>query len=226
MLTKQQKKLLLFIEGFQKEKGISPSFDEMRCAMEQKSKSSIHTLLSGLVERGFVRKLNNRARALEIIKHPDLSLNTPAFLVAESKPSPKKDQSNDDDIITVPFFGAQTTVFPLKLFLSNPHQILRIPKSFLGAASHMVSAIQIKGDSLKELGILDNDMVFFDETHTSKAGEVVLAVTSDDMIHVRRWEEREGKVLLSTNSKYMMPEVFEKDQIKIIGTMIGLSRKA
>ncbi|UNM06018.1 MAG: hypothetical protein H6925_06045 [Holosporaceae bacterium] len=166
MLTKQQKRLLSFIQSFQQENGISPSFEEMRHAMNQKSKSSVHTLLNGLIERGFVKKLTNRARALEIIKDPNFT--SLAFSARETaplipKPMPSSNESMPSNMVSVSFLGGHSAVFSAKVFLSNPKQVMQLPCSLLSTtASSDLSAIQINGDSFKESGILDGDILYFE----------------------------------------------------------------
>ncbi len=228
MLTKQQKRLLSFIHSFQQENGISPSFEEMRHAMNQKSKSSVHTLLNGLIERGFVKKLTNRARALEIIKDPNF---TPlAFSAREASPLTANPLSSNkvapSNMVSVSFLGSHSAVFSAKIFLSNPKQIIQIPSALLNTApTSDLSAIQISGDSFKESGILDGDILYFEMGATPKNGDVVLALVGDDMVHLKKWERKGDKIILSTSSKYMMPQVFDKDQIHIKGTIVGVTRK-
>ena len=232
MLTKQQQKLLVFIKEFQDENGISPSYDEMRCALNQKSKSSVHMLLTALVERGFVRKLNNKARAIEVIK----SVHRSPLVLAASEGLPVKDQEISSDVIcksseyselvSVPFYGEQPSIFPLSVFLSNPEKVLALSKdSFSYTPAQDYCAFQVSGDSLKELAILNHDTVVFKMGTEVAPGQLVLAVVDDENIQMKKYELQDGKIILSAANKYMMPQVYDQDRVRIKGCMAGLIRK-
>lgn len=232
VLTRQQQKLLFFIKNFQDQHGISPSYDEMRCALNQKSKSSVHMLLTALVERGFIRKLSNKARAIEVIKFfvpaspvlgvsesIPLRVETPAPLITIEK---KTEHSSWD----VPFYGKQTTVFSLQTFLSTPDRILTVPKSFISYREGVdYCAIQMSGDSLKEMAILDNDILFFEMGPKEPSHQIVLAVVDDENIHMKRWDVKDDKVVLSLGNKYMIPQVYDMERVQAKGVLVGLSRK-
>ncbi|HCI48950.1 MAG: hypothetical protein A2977_02530 [Alphaproteobacteria bacterium RIFCSPLOWO2_01_FULL_45_8] len=230
VLTKQQQKLLFFIKSFQDQKGISPSYDEMRCALNQKSKSSVHMLLKALVERGFVRKLNHKARAIEVIKFVNQDSAFAAsegrpLKVEENQPSVVSSQSKDEMLAYVPFYGKHSTIFSLKTFLSSPEKILSIPKEILFyLEGHDYCALQISGESLKEVAILDDDMLFFKMGVEAHPGQIVLAVVDDETVHMKKWEITDGKVVLSLGSKYMMPQVYDRDRVSIKGVMVALGR--
>jgi repressor LexA len=232
MLTKQQQRLLFFIKNFQNEHGIAPSYDEMRCALNQKSKSSVHMLLNALVERGFVRKLNNKARAIEVIKFLDrglaLSANeSVASKIEATECSVSNNMVKDSSVGHFPFYGKQNTIFPLKIFLSSPEKILSIPKGsfFPYLEGHDYCSIQVSGDALKEMAILDNDVLFFKMGSEAEAGQIVLATVDDENIHMKKWEIKDDKVILSLGSKYMIPQVYEADRVSIKATMVALVRK-
>ena len=232
MLTKQQKKLLSFIEFFQKEHGISPSFDEMREAMAQKSKSSVHTILNALVERGFIRKLSNRARALEVLRHPE---SLTSFSVRESAFRPEANLihsplseaviKGNSTFVSIPFYGSLPMVFSSKVFLSAPLEMIDLSPSFLDPPkdSDMI-ALKIKGDNLKEAGIHDADTVYFNMSAIPQNGDIVLALVEGDTIHLKKWEQKGNKIILSTSSKYMMPQAYDIDEVHPKGVLIGLSR--
>ena len=230
MLTKQQQKLLSFIKDFQQGTGVSPSYDEMRLALNQKSKSSVHMLLMGLVERGFIRKLSNRARALEILKYPDMG--TPTLIASESSSEQgpilvKEEKKEEASSIGLPFYGVQGTVFPIKSFLSDPEKMISIPKDLISKSSNAsYCAIQMSGDALKEMSILDGDILFFKMTHKAEAGKIVLASVDNENIHVKKWEEKDGKIVLSLSNKYMMPQAYGPERVSIKGVMVLLTRKA
>lgn len=232
MLTKQQQKLLFFIKGFQDENGISPSYDEMRCALNQKSKSSVHMLLNALVERGFIRKLNNKARAIEVIK--STARGSVALAVQENSYSKEQKIScSGDDLIvhgsseiSVPFYGKQPSVFPLTVFLNPPEKNLPFSKeSFTYMPDYDYCAFQISGDSFKEMAILDEDIVLFKLGGDPIVGQLVLAVVDDESIHMKKYELQEGKVILSAANKYMMPQVYDAERVRIKGHIVGIIRK-
>lgn len=232
MLTKQQQKLLSFIKDFQDKNGISPSYDEMRCGLNQKSKSSVHMLLSALVERGFVRKLSHKARAIEVLKF--VGPVSPAIAVAEAVPTLAIENSVGDtanrtaseSFCYVPFYGKQATIFPLKTFLSSPEKILTVPKDLVSYEDGQdCCAFQVSGDTLKEMAILDNDVLFFKMGPSHQPGQLVLAVVDEETVHMKKWDLRDGKVILSCGNKYMMPQVYDADRVQVKGVLAALNRK-
>jgi repressor LexA len=232
VLTKQQQKLLFFIKTFQDKNGISPSYDEMRCALNQKSKSSVHMLLNALMERGFVRKLSHKARAIEVLKF--VGPVSPAIAVAEAAPAlaletaplTTADRTLNESFCYVPFYGKQATIFPLKTFLSSPEKILTVSKDLVSHGEGQdCCAFQVSGDSLKEMAILDNDILFFKMGSTHQPGQLVLAVVDEETVHMKKWDLRDGKVILSCGNKYMMPQVYEADRVHVKGVLVGLTRQ-
>lgn len=234
MLTKQQKKLLTFIQDFQLKNGISPSYDEMRTALNQKSKSSVHMLLNALVERGFVRKLNNKARAIEILK------NIPSFGPSLAACSVKEDFSmsvakpqttiaiqtlSQEGTVQIPFYGDHATPFPFSVFLMPAQSTLSFPKnSFHYQEGADYCCLKIKGDSLKDLAILDEDILIFKMDHNASSGQVVLALVEDESFHIKKYEQQDSKIILSAANKYMMPQVYDHQQVRVKGCLVALVR--
>ncbi|HCL66968.1 MAG TPA: repressor LexA, partial [Rhizobium sp.] len=206
MLTRKQQELLLFIHERMKESGVPPSFDEMKDALDLASKSGIHRLITALEERGFIRRLPNRARALEVIKLPEAY--TPSFQprrgfspsviegslgktqpVTAAKPA-AEGQSNS---MSVPVMGRIAAGVPISAIQNNTHDIT-VPAEMLGSGEHY--ALEVKGDSMIEAGILDGDTVIIRNANSANPGDIVVALVDDEEATLKRFRRRGASIAL------------------------------
>ena len=199
MLTRKQHELLLFIHERLKETGIPPSFDEMKEALDLASKSGIHRLITALEERGFIRRLPNRARALEVLRLPDSiapGLNagarkfSPSVIegsLGKAPPAPPKPAASNDDalagVVSVPVMGRIAAGVPIDAIQHQTHSIA-VPPDMLSGGDHY--ALEVKGDSMIEAGIFDGDTVIIRETQTANPGEIVVALVDQEEATMRR----------------------------------------
>src|SRR5689334_10235728 len=170
MLTAKQRELLLFIDNRLKDEGISPSFDEMREALDLKSKSGVHRLISALEERGFIRRLPNRARALEVLKVPEAKATVPA--TAATAPPPRA----ANDILDIPLHGRIAAGTPIEALQGT--DTLPVPAALLGPGEHY--ALEVAGDSMVDEGILDGDFALIRRQDTARDGEIVVALINEE----------------------------------------------
>ncbi|MCK8778673.1 transcriptional repressor LexA [Rhizobium sp. NTR19] len=238
MLTRKQQELLLFIHERMKESGVPPSFDEMKDALDLASKSGIHRLITALEERGFIRRLPNRARALEVIKLPEAyspsmqprrgfspsviegSLGKPSASTASAKPAPAAaDNSNS---ATVPVMGRIAAGVPISAIQNNTHDIT-VPAEMLGAGEHY--ALEVKGDSMIEAGILDGDTVVIRNGSTANPGDIIVALVDDEEATLKRFRRRGGSIALEAANPAYETRIFPPDRVKIQGKLVGLIRR-
>ena len=215
MLTAKQRELLLFIDSRLKESGISPSFDEMREALDLKSKSGVHRLISALEERGFIRRLPNRARALEVTKIPEarpLATITPIRSVA---PAPA------NDVVDIPLHGRIAAGTPIEALQGTEN--FAVPAALLGPGEHY--ALEVSGDSMVEEGILDGDFALIRKIDTARDGEIVVALIDDEEATLKTFR-REGRMIRldPANSRYE-PQRYEESRVRIQGRLAGLIRR-
>ena len=225
MLTAKQHELLHFIQEKLDESGISPSFEEMKEALGLKSKSGIHRLISALEERGFLRRLPNRARALEVIKLPEGS-KTAAPVARETvvplrKPAPALRPIAANDIIEVPLHGRIAAGVPIEAF--EDHNQLAVPAALLGAGDHY--ALEVSGDSMIEAGILDGDYALIQKADTAREGDIVVALV-DGQDATLKYFRREGRMIRldPANSAYE-PQRYEAERVMVQGRLSGLLRR-
>ncbi|MEI8320940.1 MAG: transcriptional repressor LexA [Alphaproteobacteria bacterium] len=230
MLTKQQLNLLSFMKKYKEKEGIPPSYDEMRQGLGIKSKSGIHALISSLEERGFLKRLHHRARAIEIIKIPEILQSGPVFVAREEMTSGAKTSAPTENpgSVRVPFFGKIPTVIPMVHFL-QPKEVLRVPQFFINSfapekASHYL-ALEVAGDFLKDSGILDGDVVILEESKDFKENEICLAIIDQNEVYLKKISRHDGKIQLTASNKYMMPLVFEAERVTPKAYVVGLIRK-
>ncbi len=232
MLTKQQFKLLSFLKSYQEEQGIIPSYDEMKKGLGIKSKSGIHALVSALEERGFLKRLHNRARAIEILKFPTLHHSPASGLMAREDPLPASaipaTQPKIAGMITAPFFGKLPSVVPISNFL-QPKEILSLPQSLIKSytpekASHYM-CVEVGGDFLKDSGIFDGDIVILEESSELRPHEICLAVVDQQEVYLKKISQQDNKIQLSASNKYMMPLVFDKEKVMPKAYLVGLLRR-
>jgi repressor LexA len=223
MLTAKQHELLHFIQQRLDASGISPSFEEMKEALGLKSKSGIHRLISALEERGFLRRLPNRARALEVLKVPEAA-KTPVRndnVVPLRKPAPALKPIAANDIIEVPLHGKIAAGVPIEAF--EDHNQLAVPAALLGAGEHY--ALEVSGDSMVEAGIFDGDYALIQKASTAREGDIVVALV-DGQDATLKYFRREGKMIRldPANSAYE-PQRYEAGRVIVQGRLSGLLRR-
>ena len=213
MLTAKQRELLLFINTRLGESGVSPSFDEMREALDLKSKSGVHRLISALEERGFIRRLPNRARALEVVKLPEAS--APAISARPVVPAPA------NDTIEIPLHGRIAAGTPIEALQGS--EAFAVPAALLGPGEHY--ALEVSGDSMVEEGILDGDFALIRKVDTARDGEIVVALIDEEEATLKTYR-REGPMvrLDPANSRYE-PQRYDESRVRIQGRLTGLIRR-
>ena len=237
MLTRKQQELLLFIHERMKESGIPPSFDEMKDALDLASKSGIHRLITALEERGFIRRLPNRARALEVIKLPE-ALSTslqprrgfsPSVIegsLGKAPPAPvaQKPAAGSDlgASVSVPVMGRIAAGVPISAIQNNTHDI-SIPAEMIGNGEHY--ALEVKGDSMIEAGILDGDTVIIRNANSASPGEIVVALVDDEEATLKRFRRKGASIALEAANPAYETRIFGPDRVKIQGKLVGLIRR-
>lgn len=230
MLTAKQHELLHFIQQKLDASGISPSFEEMKEALGLKSKSGIHRLISALEERGFLRRLANRARALEIVKLPEGGKMATANLredrdnenvVPLRKPAPAMRPIAANDVIEVPLHGKIAAGVPIEAF--EDHNNLAVPAALLGSGEHY--ALEVSGDSMVEAGIFDGDYALIQKADTAREGDIVVALV-DGQDATLKYFRREGKMIRldPANSAYE-PQRYAAERVMVQGRLSGLLRR-
>ncbi|MDR1026297.1 MAG: transcriptional repressor LexA [Lactobacillus sp.] len=220
MLTPKQYKLLMFIKKTLQEKGVSPSFDEMKEAVGLKSKSGIHALIEALNERGFIRKLPHKARALEVIKSPKLK---PSAIVAEEKLKEEnlKKQLLAANSVEVPLYGKIAAGTPIEA-IANEVETVSVPSNLLPRGN--CYALSVEGDSMMDAGILDGDTVIIKKVETANNGDVVVALIDNSIATLKVFKREAGKIhLIPKNSEYET-RVLEANRVQIQGVLSGLMR--
>ena len=215
MLTAKQRELLLFIDGRLKEGGISPSFDEMREALDLKSKSGVHRLISALEERGFIRRLPNRARALEVVKLPETQ---PSATVTPLRPVAA---APANDTMEIPLHGRIAAGTPIEALQGT--ESFAVPAALLGPGEHY--ALEVSGDSMVEEGILDGDFALIRKVDNARDGEIVVALIDNEEATLKTYR-REGRMIRldPANSRYE-PQRYEEGRVQIQGRLAGLIRR-
>ncbi|PST24122.1 transcriptional repressor LexA [Mesorhizobium plurifarium] len=236
MLTRKQQELLLFIHERMKESGVPPSFDEMKDALDLASKSGIHRLITALEERGFIRRLPNRARALEVIKLPEAYTGTsqvrrgfsPSVIEgslgkpAAPPPAPKAPPPAETASVTVPVMGRIAAGVPISAIQNNMHDI-SVPVEMIGNGEHY--ALEIKGDSMIEAGILDGDTVIIRNGSTASPGDIVVALIDDEEATLKRFRRKGASIALEAANPAYETRIFGPDRVKIQGRLVGLIRR-
>ncbi len=216
MLTAKQHELLMFIHGRLGRTGVSPSFDEMREALDLKSKSGVHRLISALEERKFIRRLPNRARALEIIKMPETSAPAAAAVAARPPvPSPA------NDTIEIPLHGRIAAGTPIEALQGT--EGFAVPAALLGPGEHY--ALEVSGDSMVEEGILDGDFALIRKVDTARDGEIVVALIDEEEATLKTFRHEGGMIRLDPANRHYEPQRYRPDQVRIQGRLAGLIRR-
>ena len=217
MLTEKQQQLLAFLTEHQKShKDVSPSFDEMKDAIGLASKSGVHRLVSALEERGYIRRLANRARAIEVIRQPGLASDN----VVEADFSGTSGSS--DRIVELPLLGRIAAGTPIEA-LSDPSHYTSVPQSLLSAGDHF--ALEIVGDSMIEAGIHEGDTVIIRRTDTANSGDIVVALIDEAEATLKTLRKEPGRIGLEPANMQYETRYFSSDQVRIQGRLTGLIRK-
>ena len=217
MLTRKQHELLLYIEKHLSESGVSPSFEEMKDALDLKSKSGVHRLISALEERGFIRRLANRARALEVLKMPEMKAAAPAATGAPLRVP----QAANDSIVDLPLHGRIAAGTPIEALQGT--DTLPVPAALLGPGEHY--ALEVAGDSMVDEGILDGDYALIRRQDTARDGEIVVALINDEEATLKTFR-REGQMIrLDPANRQYDAQRYRPDQVQIQGRLAGLLRR-
>ncbi|WP_122049522.1 transcriptional repressor LexA [Asaia bogorensis] len=235
MLTRKQHQLLLYIDGYLKRTGFSPSFDEMKEALELRSKSGIHRLISALEERGFLRRHHHRARALEILRMPVVEAQlSPATEVKPSDTSyPRLAHVQDSSpvaslqgvesqVVGVPLYGRIAAGLPIEAF-GDQGEHIDIPAAQLTNGQHY--ALHVSGDSMINAGILDGDIVVIRQTETAENGKIVVALVDGLEVTLKRLRQKGQSIALEPANPNYETQIFPRDRVNIQGILIGLYRQ-
>jgi repressor LexA len=224
MLTKKQKNLLIFINEKLKRTGISPSYDEMRMSLNLKSKSGIHRLISALEERGFIKRLPHKARALEVIKLPenagaqDLYNNFSPKIIKGGLDLNKI----DDEEVFIPVLGKIAAGAPIEA-LENQSESLPLSKSYLGSNEYF--ALKVEGDSMIEAGINTGDYVIIKKTNIAESGKIVVALIDDHEATLKRMRKKGPSIALESANPAYETKIYNNERVKIQGVLASLYRK-
>jgi repressor LexA len=242
MLTKKQYELLMFIHERVRESGIPPSFDEMKDALDLKSKSGIHRLITALEERGFLRRMEKRARALEIVKLPENMAETlrPAQTRSQAQRmspghrsrgaapdargagSPRRPMGEGEGAINVPLVGRIAAGTPIEA-LQNKIADVPVPSGMIGRGDHY--ALEVTGDSMINAGILDGDTVIIQEADTATTGEIVVALVDNNEATLKRLRRRGDSIALEAANPAYETRLYGADRVKVQGKLVGLIRR-
>ncbi|MBN9590167.1 MAG: repressor LexA [Alphaproteobacteria bacterium 64-11] len=244
MLTRKQYELLTFIHERIRESGIPPSFDEMKEALDLKSKSGIHRLITALEERGFLRRMEKRARALEVLRLPDNMAETlrPATTRSQalrSVPSvrhgretrssdarsaaPRRSHGGENEgSVNVPLVGRIAAGTPIEA-LQNKVSDVPVPGGMIGRGTHY--ALEVTGDSMINAGILDGDMVIIQESDTANTGEIVVALVDNEEATLKRLRRRGDSIALEAANPAYETRLYGADRVKVQGKLVGLIRR-
>jgi repressor LexA len=240
MLTRKQYELLMFIHERIRESGIPPSFDEMKEALDLKSKSGIHRLITALEERGFLRRMEKRARALEVLKLPDNMAETlrPATTRSQAQrapairhgrsgsdtraPAPRRGYGDGESAVNVPLVGRIAAGTPIEA-LQNRISDVPVPGGMIGRGNHY--ALEVTGDSMINAGILDGDTVIICEADTASTGEIVVALVDNEEATLKRLRRRGDSIALEAANPAYETRLYGADRVKVQGKLVGLIRR-
>ncbi len=229
MLTRKQHELLSFIHERLEDTGISPSFEEMKEALNLKSKSGIHRLITALEERGFIRRLPHRARALEVLKLPDASGQPPSDpasnVVAPDFAKSRRESLRSavtDGVVDVPLYGAIAAGTPIEALQNNDRSV-GYPAGMLSSREHY--ALEVSGDSMIDAGIHDGDTVIIERCDTADNGSIVVALVDDQEATLKKLRRKGHSIALEAANPAYETRIFGPDQVKIQGRLVGLMRQ-
>jgi repressor LexA len=232
MLTRKQLELLIFIQERIKEAGVPPSFDEMKDALDLRSKSGIHRLIKALEERGFIKRLPNRARAIEVIRLPETL--QPGLAAGRSRgfsPSviegnlgkvrPIAESANSNEPVMVPVMGRIAAGTPIEAIQNHSHTI-GVPPDMLSAGEHF--ALEVRGDSMIDAGIFDGDTVLIRKTNNADSGDIVVALIDREEATLKRLRRKGASIALEAANSAYETRIFGPDRVDIQGRLVGLMR--
>jgi repressor LexA len=239
MLTRKQYELLSFVHARLKETGVPPSFDEMKDALDLRSKSGIHRLIKALEERGFIKRLPNRARAIEVIRLPDSMQGATAQAAAAPAPrsrgfSPSviqgnlgkvrnvPDSANSNEPVLVPVMGRIAAGVPIEAIQVQSH-VIGVPPDMLSPGEHF--ALEVRGDSMIEAGIFDGDTVLIRKGDTADTGDIVVALIDDEEATLKRLRKKGASIALEAANPAYETRIFGPDRVRIQGRLVGLMRR-
>jgi repressor LexA len=232
MLTKKQSELLRFIHERLKETGVPPSFDEMKDALDLRSKSGIHRLVMALEERGFIRRLPNRARALEVLKLPESSTPqsprggkfSPSVIEGNLGRVRQMPAGSDDAMaaVAVPVMGRIAAGTPISAIQNRSHTI-SLPPEFLASGDHF--ALEVKGDSMIEAGILEGDTIVVKKQDSADTGDIVVALIDEEEATLKRLRRRGASIALEAANPAYETRIFGPDRVRIQGKLVSLIRR-
>jgi repressor LexA len=225
MLTRKQSELLRFIHERLQAEGVPPSFDEMKEALDLKSKSGIHRLIIALEERGFIKRLANRARAIEVLRLPESA--SPSIIagnLGRVRPAPAASASgaNDNPPVLIPVMGRIAAGTPIEA-LQTRMQTIAMPADFLGGGEHY--ALEVRGDSMIDAGIQENDMVIIRKQDSAETGDIVVALIDEGEATLKRLRKRGASIALEAANPAYETRIFGPDRVRIQGKLISLFRR-
>ncbi|HEU4969097.1 transcriptional repressor LexA [Sphingomonas sp.] len=216
MLTRKQHELLCFIHDRLAESGVSPSFEEMKDALDLKSKSGVHRLISALEERQFIRRLPNRARALEVIKMPEADRKA-----AAAKPQVSVPVAANENVLEIPLHGRIAAGAPIEAL--EGQNSLSVPAALLGPGEHY--ALEVAGDSMVEAGILDGDYALIRRAETARDGQIVVALVDDNEATLKYFRREGAMVRLDPANRAYDPQRYDPNRVRVQGCLAGLLRR-
>ena len=231
MLTRKQHELLLFINRRLEENGVSPSFDEMKDALGLKSKSGIHRLITGLEERGFIRRLPHRARAVEVMRLPE-NLAPPKPPVSGFRPQLIQGDfrgtltgataAPEAPSVELPLYGSIAAGTPVEA-LRDESNFVDVPAGLLGQGEHY--ALEVDGDSMVEAGILDGDTVIIERRERADNGAIIVALIDEEEVTLKRLRSHGNSIALEPANKDYETRIFPAERVKVQGRLVGLLRR-
>jgi repressor LexA len=231
MLTRKQYQLLVFINKCLKEDGVPPSFDEMKAALDLRSKSGVHRLITGLEERGFIRRLPHRARALEVLRLPENAPQTerpqvgrfaPRIVATNRNPLLGGAAGNGSEAVSVPLYGRIAAGTPIEALRDDSAHI-DVPSTLLRSGEHY--ALEVEGDSMIEAGIFDGDTVVIERCDNAENGVIVVALVDDSEVTLKRLRRKGDSIALEPANKAYETRIFGPDRVKVQGRLVGLMRQ-
>ena len=250
MLTRKQHDLLVYIHQRLQEEGVPPSFDEMKDALDLKSKSGIHRLITALEERGFIRRLPNRARALEVIRlpegfgaqrveerprgfspsvirgdldrTPDKTMGGPARVGEDRQPAGARHEDGGEVSVSIPVMGRIAAGVPISAIQDHTHNV-SVPPDMIGLGTHY--ALTVQGDSMVEAGIFDGDTAIVRQTNSAEAGDIVVALVDDEEATLKRLRRKGASIALEAANPAYETRIFSQDRVKVQGRLVGLIRR-
>ena len=233
MLTRKQAELLRFIHERLKEQGVPPSFDEMKDALDLRSKSGIHRLITALEERGFIRRLPNRARAIEVIKLPESVAHgmgagrargfTPSVIEGNLGRVRAASEDEGGRPVAVPVMGRIAAGTPIEAIQTRSHTISMPPEMLSATGEHF--ALEVRGDSMIEAGILDGDMALLKRTDAADTGDIVVALIDDEEATLKRFRRRGASIALEPANTAYEVRILPPNRVRIQGKLVGLFRR-